>query len=398
MPARSIRRPKQIAHRIFRHVAEAEAKVHGTTIEKVHFHEVGAIDSIADIVGSAVAMHASGIDSIIASPVPTGTRIDHDRSWSSRCAGAGDRRIAVWNSDRGIGCRSGTDHADRCCHLEGVRPQFRPASVDDYRSASATVRATRIWMARPTCCVCCWASWSMTMSLWAATSSPIVSSCWRSNVDDSTPEQLADCADRLLTAGALDVFQTACTMKKGRAGVLLTVVATVVKDRHVGKNHLRALDVDRCSPAHGRPSQAESTQHGRRNEVRSGSRQSGHPAKWTVSLYDRGRRRTSTGQRRIRRPLPKFANTPRRRGNKANESSRDLSLSGDRMSLLAIVTCCAVPTRKIGIVGAGPMRTDRHPPLIRRFIGERTKTSNGKSKYLAKEARLRSFGRTTSSC
>ena len=45
------------------------------------------------------------------------------------------------------------------------------------------------------------------------------------NVDDSTPEQLADCADRLLTAGALDVFQTPCTMKKGRAGVLLTVIA-----------------------------------------------------------------------------------------------------------------------------------------------------------------------------
>ncbi len=64
---------KQIAHRIFGHVAEAEAKVHGTTIEKVHFHEVGAIDSIADIVGSAVAMHALGIESIIASPVPTGT-------------------------------------------------------------------------------------------------------------------------------------------------------------------------------------------------------------------------------------------------------------------------------------------------------------------------------------
>jgi len=45
------------------------------------------------------------------------------------------------------------------------------------------------------------------------------------NVDDSTPEQMADCADRLLTAGALDVFQTPCTMKKGRAGVLLTVIA-----------------------------------------------------------------------------------------------------------------------------------------------------------------------------
>jgi uncharacterized protein (DUF111 family) len=46
------------------------------------------------------------------------------------------------------------------------------------------------------------------------------------NVDDSTPEQLADCADRLLAAGALDVFQTPCTMKKGRAAVVLSVIGS----------------------------------------------------------------------------------------------------------------------------------------------------------------------------
>ena len=64
---------KRIAHRIFQCVARAEAKVHCTTIEKVHFHEVGAIDSIADIVGTAVAMDVLKIESAAASPVPTGT-------------------------------------------------------------------------------------------------------------------------------------------------------------------------------------------------------------------------------------------------------------------------------------------------------------------------------------
>src|SRR6056297_380012 len=64
---------KEIAQRIFRQLAEAEAKVHGSTIEKVHFHEVGAIDSIADIVGAAIAMTMLGIDQVYASAVPTGS-------------------------------------------------------------------------------------------------------------------------------------------------------------------------------------------------------------------------------------------------------------------------------------------------------------------------------------
>ncbi|MCL2118137.1 MAG: nickel pincer cofactor biosynthesis protein LarC, partial [Planctomycetaceae bacterium] len=63
----------ELAGNIFRKLAEAEAKVHGTDMESVHFHEVGAADSIADIVGAAVGLDYLSPDAIYASAVPTGT-------------------------------------------------------------------------------------------------------------------------------------------------------------------------------------------------------------------------------------------------------------------------------------------------------------------------------------
>ena len=57
----------------FRRIAEAEAEVHGTTIEKVHFHEVGAVDSIIDIVGTHLALEQLKVDHIISSPLHVGS-------------------------------------------------------------------------------------------------------------------------------------------------------------------------------------------------------------------------------------------------------------------------------------------------------------------------------------
>ena len=73
-------RQKDLATRIFGAIAQAEAKVHGTTVEKIHFHEVGAIDSIVDIVAAAVGFDLLGADEVICSAVPTGrgpVRIAH---------------------------------------------------------------------------------------------------------------------------------------------------------------------------------------------------------------------------------------------------------------------------------------------------------------------------------
>ena len=63
---------KELSMKIFTIIAEAEAKVHNTSVEKVHFHEVGAIDSIIDVVGAAICFNALNVDAMVVSPVELG--------------------------------------------------------------------------------------------------------------------------------------------------------------------------------------------------------------------------------------------------------------------------------------------------------------------------------------
>ncbi|MFC4402692.1 LarC family nickel insertion protein [Gracilibacillus xinjiangensis] len=71
---------KELSLKVFKVIGEAEAKIHGMDLEKVHFHEVGAIDSIVDIVGTAILIDKLEIEEVISSPVPVGSgriKIDH---------------------------------------------------------------------------------------------------------------------------------------------------------------------------------------------------------------------------------------------------------------------------------------------------------------------------------
>lgn len=73
-------RVRDTALRIFKIIGEAEGKIHGVPLDDVHFHEVGAVDSIVDIVGASILIHQMGIEAIHSSPVPVGMgkiRIDH---------------------------------------------------------------------------------------------------------------------------------------------------------------------------------------------------------------------------------------------------------------------------------------------------------------------------------
>jgi len=73
-------RVKENAKKVFMTIGEAEAKVHGTTVEKIHFHEVGAVDSIVDVVGVCIMIDLLEVDVIYSSPVPVGSgfvKCDH---------------------------------------------------------------------------------------------------------------------------------------------------------------------------------------------------------------------------------------------------------------------------------------------------------------------------------
>lgn len=218
-------RAKTLSHRIFRQLAEAEAKVHGSTIEKVHFHEVGAIDSIADIVGTAIALDALGIEQIVASPVPTGTgtiTIAH-----GKVSVPAPATVELLCGIPIVGCDipvelttpTGAAILKACASDFGAMPSMTIESVGygagtkDLEGQANVLRVVLGHTEEP----------HQGIGAHIEADQAVV---LETNIDDSTPEQLADCTNRLMEAGALDVFQTPCMMKKGRLGVVITVLAT----------------------------------------------------------------------------------------------------------------------------------------------------------------------------
>lgn len=209
---------KDLAKRIFTCLGEAEAKVHGTTLRKVHFHEVGAVDSIADIVGSAVGLTLLGVDRIYASAVPTGSgyvEIEHGRV-SVPAPATAELLRGIPLAESHVSCELTTPTG--AAILRTVVDTFGPLPAMTLTTIGVGAGSRDL------------AEQPNVLRLMLGTApqpAPLSDEVWvlETNLDQTSGELVGHLVAQLLEAGALDVYTTAIQMKKGRPGVLLTVLA-----------------------------------------------------------------------------------------------------------------------------------------------------------------------------
>ncbi len=209
------------AIRAFTLLAEAEARVHGVPIEQVHFHEVGAADTIVDIVGVAAGIDALGIERITASPVAIG-------SGTIECS----HGTLPVPAPATAALLEGVAVCDGGIVGELTTPTgaaLLRAFVSDYGAlppmtvrASGTGAGTRD-LGVPNVARILVGDATLPPALEPGAEAVVV---LESNVDHLSAEHLAYAAERLLEAGALDVWQTPIVMKKGRAAVTLSALTT----------------------------------------------------------------------------------------------------------------------------------------------------------------------------
>jgi uncharacterized protein (TIGR00299 family) protein len=205
------------ASEAFRRLAAAEAKVHGIPPEQVHFHEVGAIDAIVDVVGSVWGLHALGVEAVYASPVSVGSgavSCRHGNFVSPAPAalellcGAAVRLTSV---DAELATPTGAAILTTVCRAFGEPPVFRPERVGygaGDRDLAEFPNALRLVLGELAP---------------AAERDRVL--LLETNLDDVVPEVFSHVMPALFAKGALDAWLTPVQMKKGRPGVVLSVLA-----------------------------------------------------------------------------------------------------------------------------------------------------------------------------
>lgn len=211
---------KQKAIRIFEVLGAAEAKVHNTGIEKIHFHEVGAIDAIVDITCAAVGSEALGVDEIICSPLNVG-------GGTVKCAHGVFpipapatlellKNAPVYSGEiqKELVTPTGAAIVNVLAGRFANFPKMKPvktgygAGTRDFKNHPNVLRLTI----------------GETMEQEKSLVPEELISILEANVDDMTPQVFGYVMERALQEGALDVFGTSVQMKKNRPGMLLTVL------------------------------------------------------------------------------------------------------------------------------------------------------------------------------
>ncbi|HTS12630.1 MAG TPA: nickel pincer cofactor biosynthesis protein LarC [Candidatus Limnocylindrales bacterium] len=214
-------RAAERAKKIFRRLGEAEAHVHGVDIEKVHFHEVGAVDSIIDIVGAAIGFELLGIDEFACSsmdvgggqvktehgilPVPAPATVELLRGAPTHSSGI--RRELVTPTGAAIATTLATRYAEiPPMKLRAVGYGAGSAELAEKPNVMRLLIGDR--------------EESEAGESWSAPVTVI-----ETNVDDMSPQIYGYFVERALAAGALDVFSTPAQMKKNRPGLLVTLLS-----------------------------------------------------------------------------------------------------------------------------------------------------------------------------
>jgi uncharacterized protein (TIGR00299 family) protein len=210
-------RVKRDASAIFRKLGEAEARVHGVPVEKVHFHEVGAADSIADIVGAAMGLCLLEVDEVHASAINVGggtASTEHGLLPVPAPATAAlleGRPVYSRGPQVELTTPTGAAIATTLAVSFGPLPPMRITSAGygaGTKEFKEQANVLRVLIGEAS-----GAAEANTVAVLEA------------NIDDSTPETLGFAMERLLEAGALDVTLAPAQMKKNRPGVVLGVIA-----------------------------------------------------------------------------------------------------------------------------------------------------------------------------
>jgi len=210
-------RVKERAVAIFTRLAEAEAKVHGTTPEKIHFHEVGALDAIVDVVGACIGLEYHGVEEIVAAPVHLGTG-------TVKCAhGLMPVPVPAVVELTSKFPTVRTSYDGEICTPTGAAIittlATRFGRLDNFTVSSSGYGAgTKEWDDHPNI---------LRISIGETVADYASDRCvmLESNIDDMNPEIFGHLMDRLFKAGALDVFMSPVYMKKNRPATVLSVLS-----------------------------------------------------------------------------------------------------------------------------------------------------------------------------